>query len=163
MNATHDILEALATHRITLTTGVPDGWITPLLSALEADPRFDYIPAAREEECFGIAAGASMAGQRALVVIQNSGFLNAVGCYTTLCQKYQTPFVCLVAHRGGLSDSNSYDPNKHRTFEAVSRGMNLFTCAVPYAGLALALPKAMARAERAGEPSFVLLTEGPPA
>ena len=29
---------------------VPDGWIVPLIDALTKDKRFDYIPAAREEE-----------------------------------------------------------------------------------------------------------------
>ena len=155
-----DILTALYEHNITLTTGVPDGWIVPLIKALSEDERFDYIPAAREEECFGIAAGAAMAGKRPLVLIQNSGFLNAVGAYTTLCQKYQTPFVCLVAHRGGINDSNGYDPNKYRSFEAITRSMNLFVHNASWGSLAADIPKAMARSEGADEPAFITLTEG---
>lgn len=158
-----EILQSLYDADIRIVTGVPDGWIVPLISALAQDERFDYIPAAREEECFGIASGAVMAGKKAMVLIQNSGFLNAIGCYATLCQKYQTPFVVLVAHRGDLNDSNSYDPNKHRAFEAVARGMNLFVHNAKWSELPAVLPKAYARSVGAGEPSFVTVTEAPPA
>lgn len=155
------ILKALDAHDIHIATGVPDGWVVPLINALSEDKRFDYIAAAREEECFGIAAGAAMSGKRALVIMQNSGFLNSIGAYTTLCQKYQTPFVCLIAHRGGINDSNSYDPNKHRSFEAVTRAMNLFVHPSSWENLPADLPKAMARSEGAGEPAFITLAEGP--
>jgi phosphonopyruvate decarboxylase len=155
--------QTLHDHDIRWATGVPDGWIVPLIRGLSEDRRFTYVPAAREEECFGIAAGMAMAGRRALVLIQNSGFLNSIGCYTTLCQKYQTPFVVLVAHRGGINDSNSYDPNKYRAFETTTRAMNLFVHSASWANLASDIPKAMARAEGAGEPSFITLAEAPPA
>lgn len=156
-----EILEALYKADIRIITGVPDGWIVPLIDAFSKDERFTYIPAAREEECFGIASGAVMAGKKAMVLIQNSGFLNAVGCYTTLCQKYQTPFVVLVAHRGGINDSNSYDPNKFRGFEAVTQSMNIFVHNAQWEDLPAVLPKTYARSVGAGEPSFVTITEAP--
>ncbi len=154
------ILDALDAHNIHTTTGVPDGWLVPLIKGLSEDKRFDYIPAAREEECFGIASGIAMSGKRSMVLIQNSGFLNAVGAFATLCQKYQTPFVCLVANRGGINDSNSYDPNKHRGFEAITRSMNLFTHPSSWEDLPVDIPKAIARSEGGGEPVFVTLSEG---
>jgi sulfopyruvate decarboxylase TPP-binding subunit len=157
----NDILQSLYDADIRIVTGVPDGWIVPLIDALAKDERFDYIPAAREEECFGIASGAVMAGKRAMVMVQNSGFLNAVGCYATLCQKYQTAFVVLIAHRGGINDSNSYDPNKFRAFEAVTHSMNIFTHNATWEELPAILPKAYARSEGAGEPTFVTITEAP--
>lgn len=155
-----NILEALDTHNIHLTTGVPDGWLVPLIKGLSEDKRFDYIAAAREEECFGIASGAAMSGKRSLVLIQNSGFLNAIGAFTTLCQKYQTPFVCLIANRGGINDSNGYDPNKYRSFETITRAMNLFVHPSSWEDLPINIPKAMARSEGAGEPAFITLSEG---
>lgn len=154
------VLDALHANNINLTTGVPDGWLVPLINGLGNDKRFDYIAAAREEECFGIAAGAAMSGKRALVLMQNSGFLNSIGAFTTLCQKYQTPFVCLIAHRGGINDSNSYDPNKYKSFEATTRAMNLFVYSSGWEDLPLNIPKAMARSEGAGEPAFITLYEG---
>ena len=157
-----NILDSLDEHNINITTGVPDGWIVPLIKGFSEDKRFEYIAAAREEECFGIAAGAAMSGRRALVLMQNSGFLNSIGAFTTLCQKYQTPFVCLIAHRGGINDSNSYDPNKFRSFEATTHAMNLFVHPSSWKDLATSIPKAMARSEGAGEPAFITLSEGMP-
>lgn len=157
-----NILNALDQHNIHIATGVPDGWIVPIIKGLSEDKRFDYIAAAREEECFGIAAGAAISGKRALVLMQNSGFLNSIGAFTTLCQKYQTPFVCLIAHRGGIQDSNSYDPNKFHSFEAVTHAMNLFVHPSSWQDLSVNIPKAMARSEGAGEPAFVTLSEGLP-
>ena len=154
------ILDALDSHNINVTTGVPDGWLVPLIQDLNEDKRFDYISAAREEECFGIASGAAMSGKRCLVLMQNSGFLNSIGAFTTLCQKYQTPFVCLIANRGGINDSNSYDPNKYRSFEAITRSMNLFVHPSSWEDLPVNIPKAMARSEGAGEPAFITLSEG---
>lgn len=153
--------QTLIDNNITLATGVPDGWIVPLISLFEEDPRLSYIAATREEECFGIASGMAMSGRRALVLIQNSGFLNSIGCYATLCQRYATPFTVVMAHRGGINDSNSYDPNKYRAFEAVAAGMNLFVHNTNWDSLALDIPRAMARSEGAGEPSFLTLTEKP--
>ncbi len=155
-----NLLDTLHEHKINITTGVPDGWIVPIIRGLSEDPRFDYIAAAREEECFGIAAGVAMSGQRALVLMQNSGFLNAIGAYTTLCQKYQTPFVVLIAHRGGINDSNGYDPNKYRSFEATTRAMNIFVHPSNWPDLGANIAKAMARSEGAGEPAFITLSEG---
>lgn len=155
------ILDALDANNINIATGVPDGWIVPIINGLNNDKRFDYIAAAREEECFGIAAGIAMSGKRALVVMQNSGFLNSVGAFTTLCQKYQTPFVCLIAHRGGINDANGYDPNKFRAFEAITHSMNLFVHETSWETVAADIPKAMARSEGAGEPSFLTLTDRP--
>ena len=157
---TKKLLKALNDHDINIATGVPDGWLSPLITAIDKDKRFDYIAAAREEECFGIAAGVAMSGRRALVVMQNSGFLNSIGAFTTLCQKYQTPFVVLIANRGGINDSNTYDPRKYRAFEAVTHGMNLFVHPSNWESLPTDIPKAMARSEGAGEPSFITISEG---
>ena len=156
-----DLLDALHDNDINITTGVPDGWLAPLIKNLTEDKRFDYIAAAREEECFGIASGVAMSGKRALVLMQNSGVLNSIGAFTTLCQKYQTPFVCLIAHRGGINDSNSYDPNKYRSFEAVTSSMNLFVHPSSWAALPIDIPKAMARSEGAGEPAFITIHGSP--
>ncbi len=154
------LLDTLNDHKINIATGVPDGWLVPVINALNDDKRFDYIAAAREEECFGIASGVAMSGKRCLVVMQNSGFLNSVGAFTTLCQKYQTPFVCLIAHRGGINDSNGYDPNKYRAFEAITQSMNLFVHPSSWADLSTNIPKAFGRSEGASEPAFITLHEG---
>lgn len=155
------VIDSLILNDIRIATGVPDGYLVPLIEAMAGDERIDYIAAAREEECLGIASGAAMAGKRAIVVIQNSGFLNALGCFSTLCQPYQTPFVCLIAHRGNLHDSNSYDPGKYRSYEAVIRALNLFHVRSDWAELPDIIGKAIRRAEGERQPQFINLVAPP--
>lgn len=118
-----DCLEA----KVHLVTSVPDGYLVPLIEDLEESKAIRHVSAAREEECFGIASGAIMAGQRAMVMIQNSGFLNSIGCLATLCANYKLPLVILVSHRGNLFDKNAYDVEKFRYFESFLKSTDLFT------------------------------------
>lgn len=112
---------------VDLVTSVPDGYLVPFIRDLNAAKTVRHVAAAREEECFGIAAGAAMSGQRALVMIQNSGFMNAVGCFGTLCMNYKLPIVFLVSHRGNFFDRNGYDTEKYRYFEMFLRHSNVFS------------------------------------
>ena len=81
---------------ITHVTSVPDGYLAPLIEQVVVDDHFTHIPAAREEECIGIASGLAMGGKKPLVMMQNVGFLNSIGCFATLPQNYKIPFVVLV-------------------------------------------------------------------
>ncbi len=77
-----------------------------------------YIPCAREEECIGVACGAAMCGERAVVLVQNAGLLNSLGAFATMALRYQLPFVVITTNRGVLADPNSYDIEKYMAFEA---------------------------------------------
>jgi sulfopyruvate decarboxylase TPP-binding subunit len=101
-----------------LVTGVPDGMLSETIRLCSESPDFPYIPCAREEECFGVASGAAMAGERAVVLVQNAGFLNSIGAFATMALRYQLPFVVFVTNRGVLADPNGYDIEKHQAFEA---------------------------------------------
>ena len=53
-----------------LVTGVPDGMLAQTIMACERTKDFPYIACAREEECIGVASGAAMAGERAIVRLE---------------------------------------------------------------------------------------------
>ena len=147
--------------KVDLVIGVPDGYLVPLIESVDAGS-IPYIAAAREEECLGIASGAGMAGKRALVMIQNSGFLNSVGAYATLCVNYKVPMVILVAHRGNVFDANGYDTEKYRAYEAFIKSSNAFHVSVHgHRDEANLLEWAFARAEVSGEPTFLNLDFNP--
>ncbi|MDB2682652.1 thiamine pyrophosphate-binding protein [Alphaproteobacteria bacterium] len=110
---------------IGLITSVPDGYLTPLIEQAEKSA-INHVSAAREEECFGIASGAAMSGKAPLIMMQNSGFLNSIGCFATLCMNYGIPMVILVSHRGNLFDQNKYDTEKYRYFENFLQTANVF-------------------------------------
>jgi sulfopyruvate decarboxylase TPP-binding subunit len=147
---------------ITHAVGVPDGWLAPLISQLTEAEDITYVPAAREEEALAIASGFAMAGRRAILLTQNVGLLNGIGCFATLCQNYRTPFVLLVANRGNLFDRNSYDIPKIRYMDGILSAMNLLTTSYyAYKGEPDLIKRLMERAETAQEPA-VLLLDYPP-
>jgi len=101
-----------------LVTGVPDGMLAETIMLCEGAGEFPYIACAREEETIGVACGAAMAGERAVVLVQNAGLLNSIGAFATMAIRYQLPFVVLVTNRGVLADPNSYDIEKFMAFES---------------------------------------------
>lgn len=144
-----------------LITGVPDGYLVPLITQAE-NSDIPYIPAAREEECFGIASGASMAGKKVLVMMQNAGFLNSIGCFATLCVNYRVPMVILVSHRGNIFDQNAYDTEKYRYYENFTRHAPVFSLSVQeFQEEGNLFLKALARAEASLEPSIINLDRPP--
>ena len=106
-----------------LVTGVPDGMLSRTIMLCEASPDFPYIACAREEECIGVASGAAMAGERAIVMVQNAGLLNSLGAFATMGLRYGLPFVVIVTNRGALADPNGYDIEKREAFDAGVRPM----------------------------------------
>jgi sulfopyruvate decarboxylase alpha subunit len=147
---------------VTHVVSVPDGYLAPLIWQVVKDERILHIPAAREEEAIGIAAGLSMAGKRVLVMMQNVGFLNSLGCFSTLALNYRTPFALLLSHRGNLFDKNTYDMPKMRFMNNILEGMNLFThSAYQFRHEPDLIKLVLDQSYTAGEPA-VLLLDMPP-
>ncbi|MEZ5938705.1 MAG: thiamine pyrophosphate-binding protein [Hyphomonadaceae bacterium] len=101
-----------------LVAGLPDGMLAETIGLCAASDQMTYVDCAREEECIGVACGAAMAGERAAVMVQNAGLLNALGAYATMAIRYQLPIVVIVTNRGVLADPNGYDIEKRDAFEA---------------------------------------------
>ena len=147
--------------KVDLVTSVPDGYLVPLIESVQ-EAGIPQISAAREEECFGIASGAAMSGKRALVMIQNSGFLNAIGCFGALCMNYKLPIVFLVAHRGNFFDQNGYDTEKYRYFESFLKHTEAFTASwYQFREEGNLIGRSFAHAEAASEPVILSLDVSP--
>jgi len=80
-----------------------------------------YIASANEGSALAIAAGASIAGRKAAVVLQNSGLGNVINPMTSLIQINQIPVLLLLSVRGDPSDSP--DEPQHRVMGAVTRSL----------------------------------------
>jgi len=117
------LFRSIAAAKPKLVTGVPDGMLAETIMLCEASPDFPYIACAREEECIGVASGAAMAGERAIVMVQNAGLLNSLGALATMGIRYGLPFVILVTNRGVLADPNGYDIEKFMAFESGVKAM----------------------------------------
>src|SRR5687767_12092874 len=71
-------------------TGVPCSLLNGLFVVLERQ-RAAYYPASREDLALGLAAGATMAGKRPAVLMQNSGLGVSVNALLSLQQMYALP------------------------------------------------------------------------
>jgi phosphonopyruvate decarboxylase len=91
--------------------GVPCSILAPLLARLHREPSPGYVATADEGEALGLAAGAALCGRRPVVLMQNSGLLNALNPIASLHQVFGLPCLLLVSHRGepGHSDTPEHE------------------------------------------------------
>lgn len=98
------VIRVLKKNEVSLVTYVPDNVLSRLIKLIEADPYFTVISPTREEEAVGIVAGAYMAGQRGIALMQTSGFATIVNVLASLACPYQIPIVTMVSERGTLGE-----------------------------------------------------------
>ena len=89
-------------------SGVPCSYLKGLINC--AMDQGDYIAAVNEGDAVAVCAGAYMAGRNAVVMMQNSGLMNAVSPLTSLTQIFHIPVLGFVSLRG---DENFPDEPQH--------------------------------------------------
>lgn len=95
-----ELVNALLKIKIDSVTGVPCAVQKYIIKEIENRKRILHIPAVREGEAVGIAAGAAIAGRRVAVYMQNSGFLNSIHDISSLLLTYRIPILFLITWRG---------------------------------------------------------------
>ena len=100
MVAASDFFDACYGQGFRFITGTPCSYLKPLINAAIGDSRFQFRDAVNEGDAVAMAAGASLAGSRSLVMFQNSGLGNAVNALTSLCHPFRVPVLLVVTHRG---------------------------------------------------------------
>ncbi len=107
----NDFISACTSRGYTFFTGVPCSFLTPLINYVIQNPDVDYVTATSEGEAVGIAAGAYLAGRKAVVMCQNSGLGNTINPLTSLCFPFRIPILLIVTLRGepGLNDEPQHE------------------------------------------------------
>ncbi|MBE3073278.1 MAG: sulfopyruvate decarboxylase subunit alpha [Acidobacteria bacterium] len=86
---------------------VPDNPLSHILGALrDAHREVRVIPATREEEAIGIAAGLYLGGSRPTVMMQSSGLGNSANAIGSLIVAYQIPALLVLSMRGDPGEWN---------------------------------------------------------
>lgn len=93
-------MTALLARGFDLFTGVPCSLLKGLLAELEAREGVRYLPAPREDQALGVAAGAALGGKSPVVLMQNSGLGVSLNALVSLQCMYQLPTLLLVTWRG---------------------------------------------------------------
>jgi len=95
-----------------LYTGVPCSYLKPFINFVIDDAKLRYVGAANEGDAVAVAAGAELAGQRGIVMFQNSGFGNAVNPLTSLTHTFRIPVLIIITLRGepgGAADEPQHE------------------------------------------------------
>lgn len=101
----------------------PCGILAPLLAALDDAAGVRTI--AREDVAVGVAVGCALAGQAAVVLMQNSGLGQSVNALASLVVPYQTPILLVVSQRGVAPDNTQENAVMGRLTETVFDGMGI--------------------------------------
>jgi len=125
MTGARQIVAGLESAGVTIAASVPDTWIGKLVEEVRRSSAIRVVDVAREEEAVAVACGASLAGGRGAVLIQNAGLLNCGGILAGLVELYRLPCFFLVSFRGDSRDPVYYHEPKGRVTEATLQAWRL--------------------------------------
>ena len=98
-----DIIESAG---INVVLSLPCNMLSGIMEEIDAR-RIKHVSVCREEEGIGIAAGVVLAGERPMILMQNSGLGNCVNALMSLTTLYEMPLLILMSHRGGEGEQIS--------------------------------------------------------
>ena len=104
MDTTDVIYKGIKDAGINFIVSVPCANLKKLLKLIEEDEDIQHVPVTREEEGFGICAGAYMGGLKPAILMQNSGLGNSVNVIASLMKLYNFPILMIISHRGSLGE-----------------------------------------------------------
>lgn len=81
-------------------TWLPDSETITMYDAVTRDPDLHLVQVCRENEALGVCYGLQLGGQRAVVMIQNTGLMNAVDALRGIPIRMKQPMLLLVGYRG---------------------------------------------------------------
>jgi len=109
---------------ITLAASLPDDWVTPLITDVEADPNIRHVPVGRESEAIAICSGAFLAGTKSAAIMGATGLLTCTGELATINLRHQIPVFILCSQRGSVDDHRVYQEVQGRRTTEVLRAFD---------------------------------------
>jgi sulfopyruvate decarboxylase alpha subunit len=102
-----DIHAALKAAQVRQVGYVPDAGHARLLELCGRDPQMRMVPLTTEEEGVGLAAGAWLGGERAVLLMQSSGVGNCINALA-MTETCRFPLLALVTMRGEFGEFNPW-------------------------------------------------------
>lgn len=110
-------------------SGVPCSFLTPFINYVINHDNLTYLSSANEGDALAAAAGATIAGKRAVVMMQNSGLGNAINPLTSLTYTFRIPVLLICTLRG---DPQFPDEPQHELMGQITASL-LSTLQIPWA------------------------------
>ncbi len=163
MIAAASFVEAARARGFSFYAGVPCSFLTPFINYVIQDSSLRYLSCANEGDAVSVIAGAAIAGQRGITMMQNSGLGNAVSPLTSLTWTFRLPQLLIVTWRAqpGVSDEPQHQlmgPITPRMLETMEIPWELFP--QQEADIAAALDRAVAHMDATGRPYCLLMQKG---
>ncbi|MBE1460754.1 phosphonopyruvate decarboxylase [Nocardiopsis terrae] len=110
-NVAQEVVEGFFEAGFRSFTGVPCSLLKGLFRILEdASTPARYVPAPREDSALGVASGLAVAGERPVVMMQNSGLGYSLNVLTSFNLIYDVHMPLIVSWRGhGGNDAVEHD------------------------------------------------------
>ena len=124
------VVRVLKDNDVNLIAYVPDNVLSPLLQRLHADPYFQIVVPAREEEAVGIVTGAYMGGRKGIVLMQTSGFATVPNVVASLACPFQIPLVMMISERGTMGEFQQGQQMVWRTMRPVLQALGIETFSI---------------------------------
>ena len=105
---------------------VPCSTAARVLSEVSRWPTVSVFPVTKEEEGVGILCGHLLAGRRSALLMQDTGFGNALTALLTFAQPYHLPTVLIATRTGGAGEINSAVPDYSERLPSVLGAAGLY-------------------------------------
>jgi len=102
---------------VSIVAALPESLLASVYRACEQDDDIRYIPVTNEAELPGIAAGAYLAGKKAVMIMENSGLRQAMEPIARFAYCHAMPMVMVMCYRGDLGEENWWGHNHAQTME----------------------------------------------
>ncbi|MGF7117124.1 sulfopyruvate decarboxylase subunit alpha [Methanobacterium oryzae] len=100
MDSSEAVYKALKEAKIDFVVSLPCVNLGKVMELVDCDKDIIHVPVTREEEGFGICAGAYFGGKKPAILMQNSGLGNSVNILASLYELYKIPILMIMSHRG---------------------------------------------------------------
>jgi sulfopyruvate decarboxylase subunit alpha len=119
------VYDALKACGVRMLSALPETWLVHLIRLAEEDPEMILVRLAKEEEGVGLSAGASLAGMKSAMLMQNHGFLASVNGIVSCAQLYRIPLLMLISHRGEFGEPDPWQTEGGGVTEGVLRALGI--------------------------------------
>jgi sulfopyruvate decarboxylase subunit alpha len=119
------VYEGIRAAGVRSLSALPETWLGLLLQRAEDDPEMSLVQVAKEEEAIGVAAGAYLAGEPHILLMQNHGFLAAINGIVSLAQLYGIPLCMMIALRGHWGEPYPWHTRGGIVTEEVLRALGI--------------------------------------
>lgn len=125
MDSSQAVYDAIKKTGINFIVSLPCVNLGKLMELVEDDADIIHVPVTREEEGFGICAGAFLGGKRPGILMQNSGLGNSVNALASLFELYKIPVLMIMSHRGTEGEFMSAQVPMGRATPMVMDALNI--------------------------------------